>query len=37
MKVSIGNDHAGTKYKIQIIEYLKKKGFTINNHGTWSL
>ena len=34
MKVSIGNDHAGTNYKIQITEYLKKKGFTINNHGT---
>ena len=34
MKVSIGNDHAGTNYKIQIIEYLRKKGFIINNHGT---
>ena len=34
MKLSIGNDHAGTDYKFQIIEYLKKRGFTINNHGT---
>jgi ribose 5-phosphate isomerase B len=34
MKVSIGNDHAGTDYKLQIIKYLKKKGFIINNHGT---
>jgi len=34
MKLSIGNDHAGTNYKFQIIEYLKKRGFTINNHGT---
>ena len=34
MKVSIGNDHAGTEYKLQIIKYLKKKGFVVNNHGT---
>jgi ribose 5-phosphate isomerase B len=34
MILSIGNDHAGTDYKFQIIEYLKKRGFTINNHGT---
>ena len=34
MKVSIGNDHAGTDYKLQIIKHLKKKDFIINNHGT---
>ena len=25
MKVSIGNDHAGTKHKFKIVEYLEKK------------
>ena len=34
MKVSIGNDHAGTQYKLKIIEYLDKKNFKIKNHGT---
>ncbi len=34
MNVSIGNDHAGTKYKFQIIEHLSKKGFKVTNHGT---
>ena len=34
MKVSIGNDHAGTDYKLKIIEYLEKKNFKIKNHGT---
>ncbi|MDC1320625.1 ribose 5-phosphate isomerase B [Flavobacteriaceae bacterium] len=34
MKVSIGNDHAGTKHKFKITEYLKKKKFKIKNHGT---
>ena len=27
MKVSIGNDHAGTKYKRTIVDYFKKKKF----------
>ena len=34
MKVSIGNDHAGTKYKFKITEYLEKKKIKIKNHGT---
>ena len=34
MKVSIGNDHAGTKYKRTIVDYLNKKNFTVINHGT---
>ena len=34
MKVSIGNDHAGTKYKRIIVDYLNKKNFTVINHGT---
>lgn len=34
MKISIGNDHAGTDYKFAISEYLKEKGFEVNNHGT---
>ena len=34
MKISIGNDHAGTFYKFRIIEYLNKRKFIIKNHGT---
>lgn len=34
MKISIGNDHAGTDYKFAIAEYLKDKGFEVQNHGT---
>ena len=34
MKVSIGNDHAGTDYKLKITEHLEKKNFKIKNHGT---
>ncbi len=34
MKISIGNDHAGTEYKFAITEYLKSKSFEIFNHGT---
>ena len=34
MKISIGNDHAGTDYKFAIVKYLESKGFTVINHGT---
>ncbi|MDT0538673.1 MULTISPECIES: ribose 5-phosphate isomerase B [Croceitalea] len=34
MKIAIGNDHAGTDYKLAIIGYLKSKGITIINYGT---
>jgi len=34
MKISIGNDHAGTDYKFAILEHLKKKGIEVTNYGT---
>lgn len=34
MKISIGNDHAGTEYKFEIVSYLEKEGHTVINHGT---
>lgn len=34
MKISIGNDHAGTAYKNAVIEYLKTKNIEVINHGT---
>jgi len=34
MKIAIGNDHAGTEYKLAIIGLLKSKGIEVINHGT---
>ena len=34
MNISIGNDHAGTDYKFAIVEFLKSKNISVNNHGT---
>ena len=34
MKISIGNDHAGTSYKFAIIETLKNRKIEVFNHGT---
>lgn len=34
MKIAIGNDHAGTDYKLAIIGLLKSKGFEVVNYGT---
>lgn len=34
MNISIGNDHAGTDYKLAVIKYLESKGYTVINHGT---
>ena len=34
MNISIGNDHAGTIYKLELLSYLTTKGHTIINHGT---
>lgn len=34
MTISIGNDHAGTAYKIAIVKHLEDKGFKVINHGT---
>ena len=34
MKISIGNDHAGTHYKNSIFSFLKDQGYSVNNYGT---
>lgn len=34
MKIAIGNDHAGTEYKFEIINLLKERGIEVTNHGT---
>ena len=34
MTISIGNDHAGTDYKMAIVSLLKDKGIIVNNYGT---
>ena len=34
MKISIGNDHAGTDYKFAIVELLQSKGIEVENYGT---
>ena len=33
MKIAIGNDHAGTEYKFEIVKHLQKKGYTVLNFG----
>lgn len=34
MKVAIGNDHAGTEYKLAVIGLLKSLDIDVINHGT---
>ena len=34
MTVAIGNDHAGTEYKFEIVKYLEKNNYTVLNFGT---
>ena len=34
MKIAIGNDHAGTDYKLAIIGLLKSKNIEVINYGT---
>ncbi|MBC9795885.1 ribose 5-phosphate isomerase B [Sinomicrobium weinanense] len=34
MKISIGNDHAGTEYKFAVKELLEEMGIEVINHGT---
>lgn len=34
MKIAIGNDHAGTEYKLAIVGMLKSKGIEVVNYGT---
>ena len=34
MKIAIGNDHAGTEYKLAIIGLLKSMQIEVKNYGT---
>ena len=34
MTIAIGNDHAGTEYKFEIIKHLEEKGYKVLNFGT---
>lgn len=34
MTIAIGNDHAGTDYKFEIVKLLEKKGYKVLNFGT---
>lgn len=34
MTIAIGNDHAGTQYKFEIIKELERKGYKVLNFGT---
>lgn len=34
MKIAIGNDHAGTQYKKELIQLLEEAGHSVTNHGT---
>jgi len=34
MKIAIGNDHAGTEYKFEIIKLLEARGISVTNYGT---
>jgi len=34
MTIAIGNDHAGTDYKSEIMKSLKEKGYAVLNSGT---
>jgi ribose 5-phosphate isomerase B len=34
MTIAIGNDHAGTLYKLEIVKKLKEKGYSVLNFGT---
>lgn len=37
MKIGIASDHRGVTVKKQVIDYLEKKGYTVENFGTDSL
>ena len=34
MNIAIGNDHAGTSYKFEIVKSLEDKGIKVMNFGT---
>ena len=36
MKIAIGSDHAGFRYKEKIKEFLQEQGHTVNDFGTFS-
>ena len=36
MKIAIGSDHAGFRYKEKIREFLDEQGHTVNDFGTFS-
>ncbi|MCC8173488.1 MAG: ribose 5-phosphate isomerase B [Odoribacter sp.] len=37
MKIVIGCDHAGYEYKVRLVDFLRKKGFEVDDFGTNSL
>ena len=37
MTIAIGNDHAGTEYKFEIVKQLEKEGHKVLNFGTDSI
>lgn len=34
MTIAIGNDHAGTQYKEEVVKLLESRGIQVINHGT---
>lgn len=34
MTIAIGNDHAGTQYKKEVVKLLESRGMEVINHGT---
>jgi ribose 5-phosphate isomerase B len=36
MRIAIGADHAGYEMKNTLIDYLKEKGYTVDDYGTYS-
>ncbi|MGN1266857.1 MAG: ribose 5-phosphate isomerase B [Dorea sp.] len=34
MRIGIANDHAAVEMKMQVVEYLKEKGYEVVNYGT---
>jgi len=36
IKIAVGSDHAGFELKSKVISYLKKKGYSVKDFGTYS-